>query len=167
MIQMAQEPTPSLPAWAQSSEAQQHLKWLGTTRLQVLADAVRTGGQLAMIEERSNNGDATPLHVHHHEDEMFWLLEGAMTTWVGDERHDLAPGGFAFLPRGIPHAYRLTADNSRLLVVATPAGIEDMFREAGWDLATPPPPEWSVSMPLLADICERRATPILGPPPEV
>jgi mannose-6-phosphate isomerase-like protein (cupin superfamily) len=167
MIVMQQGSAPSLPAWVESPEAHQHLKWLGTTRLQVLADAARTGGQLTIIEERSNTGDATPLHVHHHEDEMFWLLEGAMTAWVGDERLDLAPGGFAFLPRGIPHAYRLMADNSRILIIATPAGIEDMFREAGWDLSTPPPPDWSVSIPLLTQICERRETPILGPPPEV
>jgi len=144
----------------------QQIRWLGQTRLRVLADAAATGGQVSVIEEFCGDGDASPLHVHHHEDEIFWLLEGAMTAWVGDDRHELAPGGFALLPRGLPHAYRFTAP-SRALLIATPAGIEEMFRGAGWDLATPPPTDWSVSMPRLAEICEQRQTPILGPPPGV
>jgi mannose-6-phosphate isomerase-like protein (cupin superfamily) len=152
---MPDNPTPPLAAWVENSDGQQQLKWLGHTRLRVL------------IEEPSEAGDGSPLHVHRHEDELFWVLQGAMTAWIGDERHDLTAGGFAFLPRNIPHAHQLTADRSRLLIMATPAGIEDMFREAGWDLATPPPPDWSVSMPLLAAICDQRGTPILGPPPEL
>ena len=153
-------------AWANDRADQEELQWLGHTRLRVLADSARTGEQVTVIEENCGAGDCSPLHVHHHEDEMFWLLEGAMSAWVDGERHDLEAGGFAFLPRGIPHAYRFTADNSRALLIATPAGVEDMFREAGWDLAAPAPEGWSVSMPLLAQICERRGTPIVGPPPE-
>ena len=155
----------AMTAWVDNDADQQQIKWLGKTRLRVLADAARTGGQVSVIEECCGKDDASPFHVHHHEDEMFWLLQGAMTAWVGEQRFELAPGGFAFLPRGITHAYRFTADESRALLIATPAGIEDMFREAGWDLATPPPPDWSVSMPLLAEICQRRQTPIVGPPP--
>jgi quercetin dioxygenase-like cupin family protein len=122
----------ALTAWVDTAADQQLIKWLGKTRLRVLADAARTGGQVTIVEEFSGTGDASPLHLHRHEDEMFWLLEGAMTAWVGDQRFELAPGGFAFLPRGIAHAYRFPADQSRALLVTTPAGIETCSaRQAG------------------------------------
>lgn len=143
----------------------QELQWMGRTRLRILADAAATGGQFSAIEEFCGDGDASPLHVHDDEDETFWLLEGSMLAWVGDERFEVGPGGIVFLPRKIPHAYRFTSDNSRALLIATPGGIEEMFREAGWDLAKPVPADWSVSMPLLKEITDRRRTPLLGPPP--
>jgi quercetin dioxygenase-like cupin family protein len=121
---------------------------------------------LTAIEEFFGTGDGSPLHVHHDEDEIFWVLEGAMTIWVGDERIQASEGDTAFLPRGIAHAFRVTSERSRALILAIPAGIEEMYREAGWDLSRPMPDGWSVSMPLLKAITDRRRTPIIGPAPE-
>lgn len=143
----------------------QELLWIGGNKLRVLLDAAATGGQLTVIEEFPLEGDTSPMHVHHHEDEMFLLLEGSMRAWVGDRRFDVEEGGIAFLPRGTPHAYRFTAPTSRALLLCTPAGIEEMFREVGWDLAKPVPPDWSVSLPLLGEVCARTGRPIVGPPP--
>lgn len=151
------------PRSVQAEDCQQ-IQWLGQTRLRVLLDAAATGGQLSVIEEFCGTGDTSPMHVHQHEDEMFWLLEGSMLAWVGDQRFEVSPGGIAFLPRGLPHAYRFTAP-SRALLLATPAGIEDMFRGAGWDLSRPVPDGWSVDMQRLKEITDRRGTPIVGPPP--
>jgi hypothetical protein len=44
--------------------------------------------------------------VHATEDEAFVLLEGSIRAWVGSVRRDLSPGGAAFLPHGVPHAFR-------------------------------------------------------------
>ena len=87
-----------------------------------------------------------------------------MRAWAGDQRFEVTPSGIALLPRGLPHAYRFTAP-SRTLLLATPAGIEDMFRGAGWDLSRPVPEGWSVDMQLLEEITDRRGTPIVGRPP--
>ena len=70
------------PRVAQAGDCQQ-IQWLGQTRLRVLLDAAATGGQLSVIEESFGAGDTSPMHVHYHEDEMFWLLEGAMLAWAG------------------------------------------------------------------------------------
>jgi uncharacterized RmlC-like cupin family protein len=71
-----------------------------------LLDAAITGGQLTVVDTHARRGDASPVHIHHHDDEVFLLLEGAMTVWVGEARYQPQPGGFAFLPRNIPHAVR-------------------------------------------------------------
>ena len=53
-------------------------------------------------------GIATPLHRHTNEDEAFYLLDGTMTYRAGDETYSLAEGDFIWLPRGMPHAFRVT-----------------------------------------------------------
>ena len=159
------EPARALRPYLGPGGQHQEIKWLGATKVRILLDADTTGGQVSVVEEFCGQGDGPPLHVHRYEDEMFWLLEGAMTAWVGEQRFELSTGGITFLPRLIPHAYRFTAERSRALLLTTPAGIEDMFREVGWDLAKPLPDGWTVSMDLLKQVSDRRGTPIVGPPP--
>jgi hypothetical protein len=59
----------------------------------------------------------------------------------GDETINLGPGGFVFLPRGVPHAHRRIGDDAgKLLILITPAGFETFFVElseamaSGWSL---------------------------------
>jgi len=130
--------TPLQPCIRQATE-HQRLAWLGGSELAILLDAAITGGQLTVVDWLSRLGDASPVHIHHHDDEVFLLLEWAMTVWAGDRRYQLQPGGFAFLPRNIPHAVRYDMA-SRALVLGTPAGHEEaVFRAVGWDPAKPPP----------------------------
>ncbi|MFI8266288.1 MULTISPECIES: cupin domain-containing protein [unclassified Streptomyces] len=60
---------------------------------------------------------------------MFLLLKGEALVWVGDERHERSEGGAVHLPRSIPHRHRVTSDRAGLLLIAPPAGIEEMFRQ--------------------------------------
>ena len=67
----------------------------------------------------------------HREDETFYLLQRALTVWVGDRTVYASQGDCAHLPRGIVHSFRNTGtENARMLVTATPAGIEKFFEEA-------------------------------------
>ncbi len=161
-------PTASLTPYLTQAGDHQQLQWMGTGQLRVLLDAARTGGQLTMIEEHLGHGDITPWHVHDVEDEMFLVLRGTIRVWVGDQDspHDLDDGGIAFLPRGIPHAFKVTSDQAWVLMVCTPGGIEGMFREAGWDLQNPLPDGWEVSLPHLAQVGASLGVRLLGPPPE-
>ncbi len=145
-------PTASLSPYLAQAGDHQQLQWMGTGHLRVLLDAARTGGQLTMIEEHLGQGDITPWHVHEAEDEMFLVLRGTIWVWFGDQDspRDLDDGGIAFLPRGIPHAFKVTSDQAWVLMVCTPGGIEGMFREAGWDLRNPLPDGWEVSLSHLA-----------------
>jgi quercetin dioxygenase-like cupin family protein len=70
----------------------------------VLLDAVATGGALTVVSTVGRSGDGAPVHLHSREDEAVLLLSGAATVWSGDERYEVASGGVAFLPRGVPHS---------------------------------------------------------------
>ena len=92
--------------------------------MSILLDGDTTNGQLGMVRTRGSGGAAAPVHVHSREDEVFLVLEGSGIFWVGDQREEVSAGGVAFLPRGLPHAYRVTSDYIDLITLCAPAGIE-------------------------------------------
>jgi mannose-6-phosphate isomerase-like protein (cupin superfamily) len=69
------------PPYIAQAGDHQEIQWLGSTWLRILLDSAMTGGRLTVVEEFFGEGDNSPLHVHHHEDEIFCMLEGAMTAW--------------------------------------------------------------------------------------
>jgi len=94
----------------------------------IRASAAMTGGAFAIVEEIAPLD--TPLHVHEHEDELFYVLEGDHVFTVGDEELAVGPGGLAFAPRGIPHAQRRVVPRvGRQLVLISPGGWEGFLRE--------------------------------------
>jgi mannose-6-phosphate isomerase-like protein (cupin superfamily) len=98
-----------------------------TILLRVPAEA--TGGAFSLFEEVPPLVD-TPLHVHEHEDELFYVLEGEHVFRVGDEEHRAGPGGMVFAPRGVPHAQRrVRPGEGRELVLMSPGGFERFFRK--------------------------------------
>jgi quercetin dioxygenase-like cupin family protein len=86
-----------------------------------------TGGALSVFETTIEAGP--PLHVHDHEDECFYVLDGQLSVRCGGDAFDAAAGSFVFLPRGRPHRFRAVDQPARLLLVVVPAGIEDYFRQ--------------------------------------
>ncbi len=143
---------------------QQRLAWLGQTEVAVLLDAAATAGQLTMVESLLQTGDCAPVHVHSREDEAFLMLSGSAVVWSGDDRYELGAGGVAWLPRDVPHTYRITSDDSRMLTMCTPGGLEGFFREAGHDLTLPRPEGWLLTPPSLAAAAAAHGVTILGPP---
>lgn len=133
----------------------------------ILLDGAATGGRLTVVRSRMGEGAASPLHLPHNEDEMFVLLKGSGLFWVGDECHEVDEGGAVFLPRNVPHAYRITSPEVDLLTLCTPSGMEDFFRGAGRDLGEPRPPGWEVTMAALVEAARAGGQEILGPPPLV
>ncbi len=69
------------------------------------------------------------LHVHHFEDEGFYVLEGEMTFYVGEETIKARPGSFLFGPKDVPHAFSVDSGPARLLFLLSPAGMEGGLRE--------------------------------------
>jgi mannose-6-phosphate isomerase-like protein (cupin superfamily) len=112
--------------------------------MELLVDAEATEGNLFMARTRLAADDASPVHVHAKEDEIFRLLDGSGVL-VRRGAVELKSGGVVYLPRHVPHAYRITAD-ADLLTICTPAGAEKFFRSAGRDLATPKPSNWALSV---------------------
>jgi quercetin dioxygenase-like cupin family protein len=95
------------------------------------ADSTDTSGQFALLEMKGGPGAEPPLHVHRHEDELFYVLEGQLKVLRGHEEIALGPGESAFLPRNIAHTFKIASDCARFLVYITPGGFEAYFRDLG------------------------------------
>jgi len=109
-------------------------------------DGPMTNGLFAMIEQNTQEGAGVPLHVHTREDESFYVCQGEVTFQVG-EIEILAPTGTTvYLPRGVPHGFRVNKPTRALLCVY-PAGAEQMFRRLS---KLPPGPP---GMDKVAQIC--------------
>lgn len=94
----------------------------------VRASAAMTGGRFSILEE-VNAVDAPP-HVHHHEDELFFVLEGEHVYTLGHEEHVAGPGDVVYVPRGTRHAHRRVVPRvGRCLVLFCPGGFEGFFRD--------------------------------------
>jgi quercetin dioxygenase-like cupin family protein len=111
-----------------------------------LVDGGETGGVLDASLVTQPPGIAPPMHVHTREAEAWYLLEGTLTYQAGDERVDLEPGGFIYLPRGLPHAFRTTGTQPvRYLALSLPGGVMGLYDEVGTPAAERRLPDGGVS----------------------
>ena len=79
------------------------------------------GRGASFTEYTTRKGEEPPDHTHATEDEIFYVLEGALTFRCGDASFDVDAGGLIYLPQGIEHGYTIRSDGSvRLIVVAFP-----------------------------------------------
>jgi mannose-6-phosphate isomerase-like protein (cupin superfamily) len=101
--------------------------WLGQLA-EIKATAADTGGLFSIVEVTNGPNYEAPLHVHHREDEAFWIIEGTVTLEVGGTTIEAAAGDYAFGPRGLPHKYKVGAQGCRMLFILTPGGFEDLVR---------------------------------------
>ena len=128
-----------------------------------------TDGALGLVEAAFWAGMGTPLHTHHREDEAFYVLEGEITFYIGDETYVAAPGTFVFAPRGIPHSFVFESDVVRKLVTLTPGGADEHFRDPRFSdpartLTLPPPPEGPPDVAALVAAMEQHGIEVVGPP---
>ncbi len=86
----------------------------------VLFPPAATKGRIALLEARESRGAGPPLHRHGREDELIFVLDGRVTFYVGSERVEGAPGTSVLFPRGVEHAYVVTSEVARMLVVLAP-----------------------------------------------
>lgn len=103
-------------------------RWWFAALAEIKATSEDTGGLLSVIAVTEPPNSATPLHVHHREDEAFWILEGSATFEIGDTTIETSAGDFAFGPRGIPHRYTVGDTGCRMLFIMTPGGFENLVR---------------------------------------
>jgi len=99
-------------------------------RFKVVASTEQTGGIYACLECIAQKDSASPLHVHHNEDEHFLILEGTAHIAVGDKILDLPAGRTITLPRGVPHAWSNKSDAPfRSLALFNPGGFDQLCIE--------------------------------------
>jgi quercetin dioxygenase-like cupin family protein len=102
----------------------------GSGFINLIATAEQTNGQFGMIDFVIEPGHEPPLHVHEREDELFYVLDGQVEFILDTEVIARERGGSVFLPRGIPHTFRVRSADARLLSLFTPGGFEEYFRES-------------------------------------
>jgi quercetin dioxygenase-like cupin family protein len=126
----AREETGASRTFAHESGEGEAWWWFGVLAT-IKVTAEQTGGQYALVEILAPDGYEGVLHVHHFEDEGFYILEGEMTFYVGEETIKAHPGSFLFGPKDVPHAFTVDSGPARLLFVFSPAGLEAGIREMG------------------------------------
>jgi len=109
-----------------------------------LATAEDTQGKFALIEAVARKGNVPPPHIHHREEETFYVLEGEMTFSVGGQTIKATPGTMVCLPRDVAHSFVIDSEQGRVLILLTPAGLEGWFKEFSEPapaMTLPPPVE--------------------------
>ncbi|MCX5493248.1 cupin domain-containing protein [Kaistia dalseonensis] len=99
-----------------------------------------------------------PLHIHHDQDEWFFVREGEFLFQVGTERFRLGPGDSILGPRGVPHAFANWSPTGRLMVLFQPAGLMEAFFRAGSAIGKAMTPE------RFATLSREHGMEVVGPP---
>jgi quercetin dioxygenase-like cupin family protein len=145
------------------------LLWFTNSLITFKATSADSGGAFLLFEMLSPRGKATPLHVHPGEDESFYVLEGELL--VHDDGRELTAGEGAFvtIPRGTPHAFTVTSETARFLVLLTPgpAAAEQFFRDGGEPAESAElPPDGPLDIARIKASAEKNGcVELLGPPP--
>lgn len=86
---------------------------------------------LTVMEALMPPGSAPPFHIHRHETVINYVLAGEIRFQCGEATFNDGPGGFIYLPKGVPHRFKVGSDSARMLCVVTPAGLEDLYERVG------------------------------------
>jgi quercetin dioxygenase-like cupin family protein len=140
--------------------------WFQPNRMAVKATAEHTGGAYGLVESWIPAGASPPLHVHHREDEAFFVLEGRVRFRAGDEEIVAEAGSFVFLPRDLPHTFVVeSGEGAHMLTLLSPGGGESFFVEGGRTPEGPGlPPPGPPDVARLRELSPRYGHEILGPP---
>ena len=140
--------------------------FLGTMSI-IKASAAATNNTLSLVEQRLPAGFSPPPHIHHNEDEAFYLLSGRVTAQIGDQQVSAQQGSFLWLPRDVQHGFVVSSDGPcTMLIMTTPGGFAGFVAEVGTATTSTAMPEPSEpDIPRLFDIAGRYGIEF-PPPPE-
>ena len=142
-------------------------RWYGDSLFEFLVPSEATGGKLSVFRATLSEGFSPPRHVHTREDEVFVVLDGDVCFDLDGRRLLAGPGTSVFMPRGIPHTFRIESPVACLLGVIAPGAFEQLFRNLSVparERALPRP--GSVPLDVAAVMAEqtRLGTEVVGPP---
>jgi len=131
-------------------------------RFDLKVSAKDTGGDLCIYDTIRQSKGGPALHLHHFQDEWFYIVRGEFIVRVADRTVRLKPGDSAFAPRKVPHAFAMVSEGEgQMLVLFQPAGsMEDFFRKLvkfGPDIPKDQESLWK-------DLWEQHGMEVLGPP---
>ena len=156
---------PAVPIAMQQGEGE--ARWFLGELATIKSSGETTGGRVAVIENWAPRGHGSPLHVHHNEDEWFYVLSGELTFWVDGQVITATDGSFVYGPRDVPHTFTVTSEEARFLLVIEPAGFENFLRalsEPAESLTLPPASVEPPAMDAMMAAAAEYGLEILGPP---
>jgi len=151
-------------SWSGAGEGEQ--RWFLGTLATIKVPGEATGGRFALIEFLFPRHASPPLHTHP-QDESYVVLEGRLTVRAGAQRFELLSGAAAVVPMGVAHSFRVDSDTVRVLVLSTPAGLEDFVRDGSVPATDPTLPPAGTPRPSpeeLEDIFQAHGQVNVGPP---
>jgi mannose-6-phosphate isomerase-like protein (cupin superfamily) len=140
--------------------------WSLGGRFTVKVTEADVDGRFSLVETLAFRSTEPPLHVHHNEDEAWYIVDGQMTFYVGEDSLQAGTGSFVFAPSGIAHTFTVDVEPTRVLVFASPAGFERFAVELG-EPATSDNPPVGLAVPgpdVLAPVAQRYGIEVVGPP---
>ena len=141
--------------------------WFLGTVVTVKTAGEETDEAYSIAEHLAPAGFSPPTHIHHNEDETFYVLEGDVSFFSGDTTFRGGPGVYVRMPRDVPHTFRVEGDApARLLIVTAPAGFERFVRDAGIpaeDRTAPAPPPTSADIERMLATAPRYGIEFLAP----
>ena len=147
--------------------------WLATDLHTFKAVSESTNGAFSLSEVTVRPEFGPPPHIHHREDEAFYVLEGQFEFWYNDRTFSAGVGSFVYLPKGRLHMHRAAGGApARALVLHTPAGLERFIAEAGkaaTDRSAPPAPPQLPELERIVAIAQKygiEVPPLPGVPPQ-
>ena len=131
------------PSALHVTEREGKMLWVVDELMTFKATGEDTGGAYSLTDSVVPPGGGPPPHIHHREDEAFWVLEGELEVMVGESTFKASAGSFVHLPKDIPHSYEnIGLGPARFITLIVPAGLERFFEEVGKpvsDVSSPPP----------------------------
>ncbi|MGZ5135673.1 MAG: cupin domain-containing protein, partial [Flavitalea sp.] len=104
------------------------VNWLGELAI-IHSTGKETNGMYCIVELYATKEGSPPWHIHHREDEGFYVIDGEFTISVGDKTYKAKNGDYFFAPRDIPHTYSVDSPGyARILMICSPAGFEECVR---------------------------------------
>jgi mannose-6-phosphate isomerase-like protein (cupin superfamily) len=140
--------------------------WSLGGRFTVKLDSGNVAGRFVLVESLAWRATEPPLHIHHNEDEAWYVLSGHMTFHVAGDAYEAGAGTFVLAPQGLPHTFTVDEEPTRVLVFATPGGFEHFAMELGSPASSDVMPN-ELTMPtpdVLEPVAQRYGIEVVGPP---
>ena len=159
--------THTTPTVAPHLSHQGEARWYGDSLFEFLVPQEATGGAMSVLRATMPEGFSPPRHIHTREDEVFHVLDGDICFEIDGRRLLAGPGTSVFMPRGVPHSFRVESPVACVLGVMAPGQFEQLFRNlsvpAG-ERRLPEPGTVPFDVPAVMAEQARLGTEVVGPP---
>lgn len=114
------------------ADQQVGLYWFLDSLMTIRISSSESKDGIFMVEQTLPFGESPPLHIHHNEDEAFYILSGTIRFLIGGEERIVHTGDTLIAPKGVPHSFRVESpEGARCLTVATGSDFETIIRRGG------------------------------------